>query len=132
LNTSIILLRVAGGGEKGIQWLGVYLGNPVAVGYKYRILDHQVEESRAFVHDRRVLSSEGAPHIKPAADSNRHLGLGPRRGLTPRQTGRLSVGVIITLNFKNGVFWDVTDSCHSDEGGAKFLRNVSSYKSHTA
>jgi hypothetical protein len=25
-----------------------------------------------------------------------------------------------------------TDSCHSDEGGAKFLRNVGSYKSHTA
>jgi hypothetical protein len=25
-----------------------------------------------------------------------------------------------------------TDSCHPDEGGAKFLRNVSSYKSHTA
>jgi hypothetical protein len=23
-------------------------------------------------------------------------------------------------------------SCHPDEGGAKFLRNVSSYKSHTA
>jgi hypothetical protein len=25
-----------------------------------------------------------------------------------------------------------TDSCHPDEGGAKFLQNVSSYKSHTA
>jgi hypothetical protein len=25
-----------------------------------------------------------------------------------------------------------TDSCHLDEGGAKFLRNVGSYKSHTA
>jgi hypothetical protein len=25
-----------------------------------------------------------------------------------------------------------TDSCHPDEGGAKFLRNVDSYKSHTA
>jgi hypothetical protein len=24
-----------------------------------------------------------------------------------------------------------TDSCHPDEGGAKFLRNVSSYESHT-
>jgi hypothetical protein len=23
------------------------------------------------------------------------------------------------------------DSCHSDEGGAKFLRNICSYKSHT-
>jgi hypothetical protein len=25
-----------------------------------------------------------------------------------------------------------TDSCHPDEGGAKFFRNVGSYKSHTA
>jgi hypothetical protein len=25
-----------------------------------------------------------------------------------------------------------TDSCHPDEGGARFLRNVVSYKSHTA
>jgi hypothetical protein len=25
-----------------------------------------------------------------------------------------------------------TDSCHSDEGGSKFLRIVGSYKSHTA
>jgi hypothetical protein len=35
---------------------------------------------------------------------------------------------------KYGVFWDVTPcgSCHPDEGGAKFLRNVGFYKSHTA
>jgi hypothetical protein len=26
----------------------------------------------------------------------------------------------------------VTDSCHPDEGGAKILRNVGFYKSHTA
>jgi hypothetical protein len=26
----------------------------------------------------------------------------------------------------------VTDSCHPNEGSAKFLRNVGSYKSHTA
>jgi hypothetical protein len=25
-----------------------------------------------------------------------------------------------------------TDSCHTEEGGAKFLRNVGSYKNHTA
>jgi hypothetical protein len=25
----------------------------------------------------------------------------------------------------------LTDSCHPDDGGAKFLRNVGSYKSHT-
>jgi hypothetical protein len=39
---------------------------------------------------------------------------------------------------KNGVFWDVTPcgSCknrrYPDDGGAKFLRNVGSYKRHTA
>jgi hypothetical protein len=35
---------------------------------------------------------------------------------------------------KNGVFWDVMPCgpCHPDEGGAKFLRNVGSYKSHSA
>jgi hypothetical protein len=26
----------------------------------------------------------------------------------------------------------ITDSCHPDEGGAKFLRNVGSYESHVA
>jgi hypothetical protein len=26
----------------------------------------------------------------------------------------------------------LADSCHPDKGGAKFLRNVGSYKSHTA
>jgi hypothetical protein len=25
-----------------------------------------------------------------------------------------------------------SDSCHPDEGGAKFLQNIGSYKSHTA
>jgi hypothetical protein len=34
----------------------------------------------------------------------------------------------LVLNLKNGVFLD----CYADEGGAKFLRNVGSYKSHTA
>jgi hypothetical protein len=47
---------------------------------------------------------------------------------------RFEVFTVVTM--KNGVFWDVTpwftDSCHPDEGGAKFLRNVGSYKSHTA
>jgi hypothetical protein len=33
--------------------------------------------------------------------------------------------VFTAVTMKNGVFWDVTS-------GAKFLRNVSSYKSHTA
>jgi hypothetical protein len=56
---------------------------------------------------------------------------------------RFEVSTAVTM--KNGVFWDVTpcgsckngrfegnDSCHPDEGGAKFLRNVGFYKSHTA
>jgi hypothetical protein len=41
---------------------------------------------------------------------------------------------------KNGVFWVVmpcgfcknADFCHPDEGGARYLRNVGSYMSHTA
>jgi hypothetical protein len=38
---------------------------------------------------------------------------------------------------KNALFWDVTpsyifDSCHPDDGGDTILRNVGSYKSHTA
>jgi hypothetical protein len=31
-----------------------------------------------------------------------------------------------------GELGTLADSCHPDDGGAKFLRNVSSYKSHTA
>jgi hypothetical protein len=41
-------------------------------------------------------------------------------------TVRLGGGKIVAW-FLNG-----TDSCHPDEGGARFLRNVGSYKSHTA
>jgi hypothetical protein len=33
---------------------------------------------------------------------------------------------------RNTNTWYFTDSCHPDEGGARFLRNVGSYKSHTA
>jgi hypothetical protein len=43
---------------------------------------------------------------------------------------------LIPNYLKNGVFWDVTPcgSCKNRRfgGGARFLRNVSSYKSHTA
>jgi hypothetical protein len=39
--------------------------------------------------------------------------------------------VFTAVTMKNGVFWVVTP-CGSDEGGARFLRNVGSYKSHTA
>jgi hypothetical protein len=60
---------------------------------------------------------------------------------------RFEVSTAVTM--KNAVLLDVTpygscknqrfggtskltDSCHSDYGGAKLLRNVGSYKSHTA
>jgi hypothetical protein len=43
--------------------------------------------------------------------------------------------VFTAVTMKNAVFWDVTP-CGSGKnlhlGGAKFLRNVRSYKSHTA
>jgi hypothetical protein len=35
--------------------------------------------------------------------------------------------VFTAVAMKNGVVWDITD-----DGGAKFFRNVGSYKSHTA
>jgi hypothetical protein len=42
LNTSTIALRVIGGDEKGAQCLGVQLGHPASVGYKYGDLALQV------------------------------------------------------------------------------------------
>jgi hypothetical protein len=41
-NTSTLALRVAGGDEKGTQCLGVKLGHPVPVEYKYWDLALQV------------------------------------------------------------------------------------------
>jgi hypothetical protein len=41
-HTSTVALRVEGGDEKGIQCLGVYLGQPVSGGYKYGDLTLQV------------------------------------------------------------------------------------------
>jgi hypothetical protein len=38
--------------------------------------------------------------------------------------------VFTAVTMKNVFFSDV--SCHSDDGGATFLRNVVSYSSHTA
>jgi hypothetical protein len=50
----------------------------------------------------------------------RIVGLGTTLAVTSnRRTQRASVA-------------SYTDSCHPDEGGAKFLRNVDSYKSRTA
>jgi hypothetical protein len=40
--------------------------------------------------------------------------------------GELGTTLAVTSNRRT------LDSCHPDEGGAKFLRNVGSYKSHTA
>jgi hypothetical protein len=37
-----------------------------------------------------------------------------------------------TLVVSYGKRSQFTDSCHPDKGGAKFLRNVGFYKSHTA
>jgi hypothetical protein len=69
-----------------------------------------------------------------------------RFGGTWRLLHQLSFEVFTAVNMKKGVFWDVTPcgSCknrrfggtwrllHPDEGGARFLRNVGSYKIHTA
>jgi hypothetical protein len=41
--------------------------------------------------------------------------------------GELGTTLAVTSNRRT-----LTDSCHPDEGGAKFLRKVGSYKSHTA
>jgi hypothetical protein len=43
--------------------------------------------------------------------------------------GELGTTLAVTSNQRMLRF---TDSCHPYEGGAKFLRNVSSYKSHTS
>jgi hypothetical protein len=42
--------------------------------------------------------------------------------------GELGTMLAVTSNLRTLV----TDSCHPDEGGAKFVRNVGSYKSHKA
>jgi hypothetical protein len=43
--------------------------------------------------------------------------------------GELGTTLVITSNRRTSWF---TDYCHPDEGGVKFLRNIGSYKSHTA
>jgi hypothetical protein len=45
---------------------------------------------------------------------------------TVRSSQRASVA-----NYGYHCSW-FTDSCHPDDGGAKFLRNIGSYKSHRA
>jgi hypothetical protein len=50
--------------------------------------------------------------------------------------GELEAMSAVTSNrctLRGNTKWpQVADSCHPDEGGARFLRNVHSYKSHTA
>jgi hypothetical protein len=41
--------------------------------------------------------------------------------------GELGTTLAVTSNLRT-----LCDSCHPNEGGAKFLRNIGSYKSHTA
>jgi hypothetical protein len=45
--------------------------------------------------------------------------------------GELGTTLALTSN-RRTLQRNTTDSCHPDEGGAKFLRNVGFYKSHTA
>jgi hypothetical protein len=45
--------------------------------------------------------------------------------------GELGTTLAVTRNRRTLRCSEFTDSCHPDEGGAKFLRNVGSYKSHT-
>jgi hypothetical protein len=55
-----------------------------------------------------------------------------------RDVDCVSFEVFTTVTMKNAVFWDITpcgsftSSCHPDDGGTKFLRNIVSYKIHTA
>jgi hypothetical protein len=44
----------------------------------------------------------------------------------------VELGTTLALTSNRRTLQQFTDSCQPDEGGAKFLRNVSSYKSHTA
>jgi hypothetical protein len=57
----------------------------------------------------------------------------PSSSIRVTRIGELGTTLALTSNRRrlrrNTKF---NDSCHPDEGGAKFLRNVSSYKSHTA
>jgi hypothetical protein len=49
-----------------------------------------------------------------------------------RVTSIDAVGTTLAVTNNRRALRRNTDSCHRDEGGAKFLRNVGSYKSHTA
>jgi hypothetical protein len=46
--------------------------------------------------------------------------------------GELGTTLAVTSNRRTLRRHDNVTSCHSDDGGAKFLRNVGSYKRHTA
>jgi hypothetical protein len=46
--------------------------------------------------------------------------------------GELGTTLVVTINRRTLRRNTNTDSFHADEGGAKFIRNVGSYKNHTA
>jgi hypothetical protein len=48
-----------------------------------------------------------------------------------KRIGELGKTLAVTSNRSKRCSW-FTDSCDPDEGGANFLRNVGSYKIHTA
>jgi hypothetical protein len=47
-------------------------------------------------------------------------------------SGILRRVALVRTNVSEEPSASLTDYCHPDEGGARFLRNVGSYKSHTA
>jgi hypothetical protein len=55
-----------------------------------------------------------------------------RTSIRVTRIGELGTTLAVTSNRRTLRFFQFTDSSHPDEGGAKFLRNVGSYKSHTA
>jgi hypothetical protein len=94
-------------------------------------------------------------HLKIVAicSATRVTGRGQRVTQKCRRAGtRLgSCEVLTAVTMENVVFWDIetqfvphgrhissalgttaNDSCHPDDGGARLLRNVGSYKNHTA
>jgi hypothetical protein len=74
--------------------------------------DVSEEPGASFIRETRI----GELGTTQAATSN-------RRTLRRNSARRLLVAACVVPSF--------TDSCYPDEGGARFLRNVGSYKSHT-
>jgi hypothetical protein len=56
----------------------------------------------------------------------------PDASIRVTRIGELGTTQAATSNRRTLRIDTITDSCHPDEGGARFLRNVDSYKSHMA